>query len=433
MNKQLLPEPNDRVAWLFLDLNSYFASCEQQARPELRGKPVAIVQMMTDSTCAIAASYEAKAFGVKTGTPIWEARQKCPGLVVVQARHKMYVEYHHRIFAAVETCVPIEKVCSIDEVACRLAGPQRDPAVAQELARRVKQAVRTMVGERMTCSIGLAPNLFLGKVGSDMQKPDGLVTITKRDLPHALHRLDLTDIYGIGARMEQRLRMAGIGSVEQLIAAPRHILRQAWGGIYGVLYYELLHGADLQFPSSTQSHSISHQHVLEPALRSVDGARQFSQHLLAKAAERLRHKNYFCSRLGVFATGKLPSGGYERWWQETGFHETQDTGFLLSRLETLWRRPPGFAPKKIGVVLMGLVPATAHQADLFANDGAAGKGVEKGAEKGNGKQRQNLSPVIDRINQRYGRGAIGFGRLPDDIRAFTGHAAFQRIPEIFEF
>ncbi|MGB9152011.1 MAG: DNA polymerase [Alphaproteobacteria bacterium] len=403
-----------RVNWLFLDLNSFFASCEQQERPELRGRPVAIVQMMTDSTCAIAASYEAKAFGVKTGTAIWEAKKRCPGLVLVKARHQLYVQYHHRIIAAVDSCLPVEKVCSIDEMACRLMGREREITAARELAHKVKQTVRQKVGDRMTCSVGLGPSLFLGKVGSDMQKPDGLVVITKNDLPDILHRLKLIDIYGIGARMESRLNQAGIGTVADLMCASRNDLRRVWGGVTGVLYYELLHGADLQFPSSSQSQSISHQHVLEPELRTIDGAGQFARHLLAKAAERLRHQGYYCRHLGL-SLSSVNDGG--KFWDEIGFHETQDTDFLLARLTQLWQQVPRMKPIKVGVVLFGLVPAAQHQPDLFADN----------------SRRQSLSPLIDKINQRYGRGAIAFGKSSDQISRFTGHAAFQRVPEEFEF
>src|ERR1035437_6122335 len=86
--------PGPYLNWLFVDLNSYFASVEQETRPELRGKPIGIVPMMADTTCCIAASYEAKAFGVKTGTIVGEAKKMCPGPVLVEARHEVYVEFH---------------------------------------------------------------------------------------------------------------------------------------------------------------------------------------------------------------------------------------------------------------------------------------------------------------------------------------------------
>jgi DNA polymerase-4 len=108
------------LRWLYVDFNSYFASVEQQLRPELRGQPIAVVPVETDSTCAIAASYEAKAFGVKTGTPIYEAKRLCPGLTCVLARHERYVEFHHRLIEEIERHIPVTAVCSIDEVASRL-------------------------------------------------------------------------------------------------------------------------------------------------------------------------------------------------------------------------------------------------------------------------------------------------------------------------
>ena len=98
------------LQWLLVDLNSYFASVEQQLRPELRGRPVGVVPMLADTTCCIAASYEAKAHGVKTGTMVYEAKKMCPGIVFVEARHEEYVEYHQRIVEAVESCLPVSVV-----------------------------------------------------------------------------------------------------------------------------------------------------------------------------------------------------------------------------------------------------------------------------------------------------------------------------------
>jgi DNA polymerase IV len=257
------------VQWLFLDLDAFFASCEQQEAPALRGKPVIVVQTLTDSAVAIAASYAAKAFGIKTGTLVREARRLCPGVIAVQANHRLYTDYHERILKAVDTCLPVEKVCSIDEVACKLTGTERQVPVARELALKLKRALRDQVGECLTCLIGIAPNVFLGKVGSDLQKPDGLVVITKDDLPEILLRLELQDIYGIGERMEQRLHRAGILTVEELWNATPLRLRRVWGGgINGVLFHQMLHGVDIQPPSSRYSKSIGHQHVLEPDLRT---------------------------------------------------------------------------------------------------------------------------------------------------------------------
>ena len=126
--------PTSELRWLYIDFNSYFASVEQQLRPALRGKPVAVVPVETDSTCAIAASYEAKAYGVKTGTPIYEAKKMCPGLVCVLAQHERYVEYHHRILDEVDQHIPVAAVCSIDEVACHLMDNETSPERITQIA-----------------------------------------------------------------------------------------------------------------------------------------------------------------------------------------------------------------------------------------------------------------------------------------------------------
>src|ERR1700751_2368546 len=135
------------VQWLFLDLNAFFASCEQQENPSLRGKPVIVVQTLTESAVAIAASYAAKAFGIKTGTLMREARPLCPAVIPVQANHRLYTEYHERILKAVDTCLPVEKVCSIDEMACKLMGTERQGTGARGLGLKFKRAFWAPGGE----------------------------------------------------------------------------------------------------------------------------------------------------------------------------------------------------------------------------------------------------------------------------------------------
>src|ERR1700744_3556707 len=142
-----------RLQWLFVDLNSYFASVEQELRPELRDRPVAVVPVLADTTCCIAASYEAKRFGVRTGTMVSEARQMCPGILLVEARHELYVEYHHKVVEAVESCVPVTSVMSIDEMACRLIGQEQPMLAALELGRQVKSAIRSKAGSTLRCSV----------------------------------------------------------------------------------------------------------------------------------------------------------------------------------------------------------------------------------------------------------------------------------------
>ena len=168
------PQP-DLFDYLHIDLNSFFASVEQQLHPEYRGKPTAVVPTMADTTCCIAASYEAKALGIKTGTQVGEARRICPGIILVNGDHAEYARVSAEIVDAVERVCPVAHKPSIDEVQCQLMGREREPPNARRIALAIKQAIQDDVGETLRCSIGMAPNRYLAKIASDMQKPDGLI------------------------------------------------------------------------------------------------------------------------------------------------------------------------------------------------------------------------------------------------------------------
>ena len=142
---------------LFVDFNSYFASVEQQIKPHLRGKPVGVLPVMAHDTCCIAVSYEAKAYGIKTGTSVADAERLCPEIVFVEAKHEIYVDFHHRAVAAVERMAPVRQVLSIDEMECELTGSWRERSKAEAIARSIKKEVLDSVGICLRCSIGIAP------------------------------------------------------------------------------------------------------------------------------------------------------------------------------------------------------------------------------------------------------------------------------------
>ena len=138
-----MPHPYE-IGWLFADMNAFFASIEQELRPELRGQPIGIVPIEAETACCIAASYQAKAYGVKTGIRLDEALTLCPHLIAVQARPGLYVEYHHRIAAAIERCIPIQQVMSCDEFACQLMGTECKLERAVDIAYAIKSELRTV-------------------------------------------------------------------------------------------------------------------------------------------------------------------------------------------------------------------------------------------------------------------------------------------------
>ncbi len=189
--------PSTTLRWLYVDFNSYFASVEQQLDARLRGRPVIVVPVETDSTSAIAASYEAKAFGIKTGTPVWEAKKRCPDVICILAKHEAYVDYHQRILEEVDKHIPVTAVCSIDEVACRLMDNEISPERSKEIALSIKNGLAENVGEFIKCSIGIAPNRYLAKIATDLKKPDGLTFIHPDDVPGKLLPLAIFICYAL--------------------------------------------------------------------------------------------------------------------------------------------------------------------------------------------------------------------------------------------
>ncbi|MEM8865917.1 MAG: DNA polymerase, partial [Planctomycetota bacterium] len=361
------------VDWLFLDMNAYFASVEQQRQPHLRGRPVAVVPTMTDRTCCIAVSYEARPFGVKTGVNVGLAKQLCPDLQLVEGRHEHYIETHHQILKAVESVLPIEKVCSIDEMVCPLAPPDRCPERAEQKGHAVKQAIFDQVGPHLRCSVGLAPNRFLAKVASNLQKPNGLSIITRAHLPYRLHSLKLTDLPGIGRNMQRRLANRGVTCTRQLCSLSKPAMRELWNSVLGEQWWHWLRGDEIG-EKPTKRQTIGHSHVLAPALRTDDGARAVLVRLLHKAAARLRKEGYSARHLAVQVRylGEAP-----RWSVRVPVGYTHDTPTLLRALITAWdARPPGGIPLQAGVTLLGLQRTSTLSMPLFAEDQQALQAAE---------------------------------------------------------
>ncbi|MGC2160673.1 MAG: DNA polymerase [Silvibacterium sp.] len=421
------------VHWLFLDLNSYFASIEQELRPELRNRPVAVVPVMADTTCAIAASYEAKRFGVKTGTQVGEAKRMCPGLVLVEARHELYVQYHHKIIQAVELCAPVSAVLSIDEMAINLIGRERSLITALDLARRIKESIREHAGKTLRCSIGLAPNRYLAKIASDMEKPDGLVALTPDILHAALNRLELRDLPGVGARMERRLHQAGIRSMSQLLALNREQMSHAWGGVGGEKLWHWLRGEDFNDAALEYQKSISQSHVLPPDFRTPEGCYAVAHKLLHKAALRLRTAGLWTTNVSLTLRFVVPKTEAKRrhptgipqagWSHGLTVIECQDSQTLVEALKKLWSlRPQGpeyQKPFQVGVWLGDLVPNHLHTLNLFS-------ALETES------RRTRLSSAMDALNHKYGLSTFMPASMLLAKAAAPTRIAFTSIPDLFE-
>jgi DNA polymerase-4 len=423
--------PSRPLRWLYLDLNSYFAAVEQQLNPALRGKPIIVAPVSSDTTVAIAASIEAKKYGIRTGTPVWEAKKLCRDIIVTPGSHEKYVEFHQMIVDEIWKHIPVDKVCSIDEVACRLLDNENDRDTAVALARRIKAGIRANVGECLTSSVGIAPNRLLAKLASDMQKPDGLTVLSEDELPHRLYSMPLRDIAGIGAKMEKRLAQQGILDIGQLCARRPRDAGSAWGGVNGDRLWYLLHGFDLP-EKPTQSRTIGHSHVLSPRKRGCEPVRLTARRLALKAASRLRRKGYVSRLLVLHARFEDDKSV---WRTSIKLPSTQDSFTVLAALDAIFprlkaagaARPGGFQIRMVGVTLAEIAPLQGEQDSLFAmldpNDPLARE-----------TRTLSLSKAMDRINEKFGRHAVSVGPMDGSRTDRVGtKIAFGRIPDLDEF
>jgi DNA polymerase-4 len=469
-------QSDDLFGFLHVDLNSFFASVEQELHPEYRNRPLGVTATMADTGTLIAASYEAKALKIRTGTKVAEARQLCPDIVLVSSDHSVYARFSHNITRAVERICPVAHNPSIDEMVCQLMGRERQPPNARRIALDIKQAIKDDVGSTLRCSIGMAPNRYLAKIASDMQKPDGLIGLLPSQLPRALAHLELRDLPGVGARTEARLHAKGITTMPQFLALDRAGMHKLMDSVWGDRMYHWLRGHDTgddgaPVPSEIQK-SLGHSHVLAPEHRTPEGAWAVAHKLLHKAAMRLRMEHFYTASLAVTIKYSLtreqadtlskprnvssrhisefhslemssrPKSAFfadvaERpasapasarvkkhtsgitqtgWGMEARFQPAQDTLSLLAALQGCWKQAPSGPehqkPFFVGVTMTRLIPEAEYQAGLFEEPG----------------NRNQLSHTMDKLNLKYGHSTLHFaGMLPARDSAPT-RIAFTQIP-----
>lgn len=436
------PAPPDFFGFLHIDLNSFFASVEQELHPEYRGKPVGVCGTMADTGALIAASYEAKALGVNTLTKVADAKRLCPDIILVEGAHTVYSEFSHKIAAAVERVCPVAHTPSIDEMVCELMGVERQPPNARRIALAIKQAIKDDVGSTLRCSIGMAPNRYLAKIASDMQKPDGLIGLLPSQLPRSIAHLQLRDLPGVGARTEARLNAKGIRTMPELLALDRQGMHALWDSVWGDRLYHWLRGHDTgddgaPVPSEVQK-SLGHSHVLGPEFRTAAGAWSIAHKLLHKAAMRLRMEHFYAGSLALTVKYSLSRAQAERmaaragdgrvvkkhssgitqtgWGMEARFRDCQDTLSLLEALQGCWKQAPTGPeyqkPFFVGVTLGRLVREDEHQAMLFEEPG----------------NRNQLSATMDKLNLKYGHTTLHFAGMLPAREAAPTRIAFTQIP-----
>ncbi len=379
---------------LFLDLNSAFASIEQQYRPELRGRPVAVCPGAVRASTVISASREARGLGVRTLMRVYEAQPLCPDLVLLEPDASKYREVSERLLTLLDSYSPRVLPLSIDEAAVDLAGTPSLRRDLRELAGEVKRRLRDEVGDWLTSSIGFSTNIFLAKQAAELEKPDGLQVIDYRNLERVFSRLELTDLTGVSEANAARMRRAGIITPLHLLRASRHTLRrQVFGSIVGEAWYLRLRGFETESFEPASRKSVSHSHVLPRPVSDPDEVRALMLRFCDRLGRRLRQEGLVAGRIEVqvrTADGRMRHGHR----RQERLVATQD---LYALARDLWERLDEGRPIRfMAIALTELSPAAVSQLDLF----------EAGEHRS-----ERVSALQDQLRDRFGERAVVSARL----------------------
>ncbi len=295
---------------MHIDMNSFFASVEQQMRPELRGKPVVVLAYNSAKGVVLASSVEAKRdFKIKTGMTLAEARQRCPWVEAVESSFGPYKTYSAAFMKLCRQYSHLVEQYSVDEAFINIDWSARTWDQAQELACEIKQRLRTEVGERITASIGVAPTRFLAKLAGDSMKPDGLVILRPQDLPQWYVGRDIESAWGIGPGIARKLRKMGINTLYELYHRPMYDLVQQFGRSGYVLWSKLraVETDSLQTDRATDQKSISAQYSLPFRTTDVEELRPVLMKMCERVGRRLRRQSKEAGR--VFCFWRCLGGG----------------------------------------------------------------------------------------------------------------------------
>lgn len=394
---------------LHLDMDSFFATVEQQARPHLRGRPVAVTPADSPGSTIVAASIEAKRYGIGTGSSVAEARLAIPGIVLLPPDPSKYRQVHRRFRHIIEQYGPDARPRSVDEISLWLApNEQRD---AKDIGAEIKQRIRDEVGEWLSASVGIGPNWLLAKTASNIDKPDGLFEIDSANIRQTLGKLRLRDLCGIAHRTEARMILAGITTPLDLYDLhPVELKRRL--GIIGYYWHLRLHG----YAVDTQdwpTRSLGHSSVLPRPTGSPAELKPLLHKLCQRVGRRLRQGGWLAERLRI--SGSLVDAPH--WHHTMTLLPTADGQRLFQQCwQTLTADPPPAAVNKLAVTTFQLRSAHPEQLPLFDDLG----------------KRRRVTDSVDAANDRWGEltvhpaGMLGTADVANDAIAFGQDLKLQR-------
>ncbi|MCB9820243.1 hypothetical protein H6796_03015 [Candidatus Nomurabacteria bacterium] len=377
---------------MHIDLNSCFATIEQQARPRLRGRPVAVVNRQSENTMIVTASYEAKAMGVTLGMRLKEARKICPELIGVESDPPKYRYVYRELLRIMNSYSAHVRMKSIDEGVIDFSETTskiRDMGL-EAIGQEIKHRLRNEVGRAMRCNVGIATNRFLAKTAAGLNKPDGLDVLTSQNIRKIFSTLELTDLTGIAAQTEKRLNSVGIYSPLEFLDASEETLRKVvFKSVCGTQWHRRLRGWEVDkrdFPLK----SAGRQYVLEEYKMPLDKVLQRLHNLCESVGEKVRSQGLVARGVRVHARSYQHRGSG---WRGGYWHKSHMASVPFFSNQAIYGIARGilleapFPLKEIGVTCYELSEPDDSQLHLF--------GDEIFREKA-------ITSAVDEINSRYG-------------------------------
>jgi DNA polymerase-4 len=380
---------------LHLDMDSFFATVEQQANPFLRNRPIGITKQEGRS-CVIAASVEAKRFGVKTGTSIWEAKKLCPEIIFVPSDMEKYFSVTKQLVEIVSSFSSLVEVFSIDEVFLDISQTQAFFGGPFFLALKIKQLINEKIGGWITASIGVSYNKLLAKLASEQNKPDGYFEINEKNRDKILGKINFYDICGIGWRLTPRLLNAGIRNLLQIREMPDDLLQATFGPYWSVELKRLAWGIDespvVSATEMPEMKSVSRTFTLFKNTREEKEIKQTMRNLCEEAARKIRDMEMMTRQVGVGIRGDDQSI-YGHKTLKHYLDDGQEIFDLVWRIYQKWHWP--LSVRFIGVWLGLLEKREYLTQDLFPWK----------------RRKSTLLKAMDQVNKRFGELTVYPARL----------------------
>lgn len=421
-----LPVNRSQPLVMHIDLNSCFSTIEQQANPLIRNRPVAVGAYTRDNGIILAASYDAKALGIKLGTSVREARQLCPGIVILMPDPPKYREAHRRFKEVLLAYTDDVVAKSIDEFVLDFHGSAavRDGRDLRDVGLEIKQRIKQQLGCYVTVNVGIGSNRFLAKLAAGLHKPDGLDVITHDNLLDVYRSADLLALPGINRRFKARLFAAGITTPYEMYQASGSYLRNfVFFSKLGHQWHQRLRGWEVDGAEFSRK-TIGHQYALEHKTADREAIKRLLMKLCEKTGRRLRRHGYIAYGIDLHLRYVKGQAGYYRHW-----HEGHKTPQPLYATQEIYRAAEAILAKVCFIDKVSLISVTVFNLQA-AGDGPAQLGLFDDCG-GDGRQRRyRLSQAADQVNDRYGEFSVVPAIMADMDKVILDRIAFGNVRDI---